>query len=139
MGVSIKIERKKDEYLNKSKKKWLGVLIEERKLSKNEMCHLGWDKLKRKMYHHKWDGWNTFYFIVIIFLFIFWKYNFYILPPSHVTWVVFHFGLSQVTWVISAFFFAKNKTFNLTYFILSFTLLFVLYLTLFSHLLYLTH
>ena len=37
-------------------KKWLNVLIGERKLPKIEMCHLGWDKPKRKLCHLSWEG-----------------------------------------------------------------------------------
>ena len=55
MSVNIR-ERKKDEYLNRSEKKWSGVLIGKRKLPKKEMCNLSWDKLKRKTYHFKRDG-----------------------------------------------------------------------------------
>ena len=52
MSVNIR-ERKKDEYLNRSEKKWSGVLIGKRKLPKKEMCNLSWDKLKRKTCHLK--------------------------------------------------------------------------------------
>ena len=45
-----------DGYFNRSEKKWLSVLIGERKLPKKEMCHLSWDKLKRKTCHLKRDG-----------------------------------------------------------------------------------
>ena len=41
---------------NRSEKKWLSVLIGERKLPKKEMCHLSWDKLKRKTCHLKRGG-----------------------------------------------------------------------------------
>ena len=44
MGVSIKTERKKDEYFNRSDKKWLSVLFGERKFSKKEICQLGQTK-----------------------------------------------------------------------------------------------
>ena len=44
------------EYFNRSGKKWLSVLIGERKLPKKKMCHLSWDKLKKKTYHLKRDG-----------------------------------------------------------------------------------
>ena len=44
------------------RKKWLSVLIGERKLPKNEMCHLSWDKLKRKTCHLKWDGGSSSYY-----------------------------------------------------------------------------
>ena len=36
-----------------SEKKWLGVSIGEKKFPKMEICHLIWDKLKRKTCHHK--------------------------------------------------------------------------------------
>ena len=56
-GVSIKIEReKKMNILIEMRKKWLGVLIRERKIPIKEMCYFSWDKLKRKMYHHKQNG-----------------------------------------------------------------------------------
>ena len=45
-----------DGYFNKSEKKWLSILVGERKLPKKEMCHLSWDKPKRKMCHLKRDG-----------------------------------------------------------------------------------
>ena len=34
----------------------MSVLIGERKFPNKEMCHLGWDKLKRKTCHLKRDG-----------------------------------------------------------------------------------
>ena len=50
MAVSIKIEReRKMNILLGVKKKWLSILIEERKFPKNEMCHLNWDKLKKNV------------------------------------------------------------------------------------------
>ena len=45
MGGSIKIEReRKMNILIEVGKKWLSVLIGERKFPKKEMCHLSWDK-----------------------------------------------------------------------------------------------
>ena len=37
-------------------KKWLSVLIGERKLKKKKNCHLSWDKLKRKTCYLERDG-----------------------------------------------------------------------------------
>ena len=36
-----------------SKKKWLSVLIREKKFPKKEMCHFSQDKLKREICHLK--------------------------------------------------------------------------------------
>ena len=52
-------ERNRVEYLTTQKIKWFGILIGEKKLSKIEMYHLGWDKLKRKVCHISWDGGST--------------------------------------------------------------------------------
>ena len=51
----------KNGYFNRSEKKGLSVLIGERKLPNKEMCHLNWDKLKRKTCHLKRDGGSSIY------------------------------------------------------------------------------
>ena len=52
MSALLNGERKKVEY--KREKKWLDVLIVERKLPKIEKCHFSSDKLKRKVFHVSW-------------------------------------------------------------------------------------
>ena len=62
------ISVKRVEYLIKDRKKWLGVLIGDRKLPKIEMHHLSWDKLKKKVRRVSWDGGSSFYDNTISFL-----------------------------------------------------------------------